>query len=108
MHSPHSATLARARKGPAAQPAEKTRRPCLSPLLRRTIEARVMELHAEDCREEYSRVLAREFSISEELADWILAGLMLEHRTAAATLRTGIAGAMDEEERARKEIWNAA
>ncbi len=106
------ASLARTgipRKGVLSQAIEnKPRRPNISPLLRRMIEQRLLDLHAEDCPHEYSAVIAREFSITEELADWIMASLMLEHRTAAATLRTGVAGALDEAERARRTVWDAA
>lgn len=106
MHSQHSVAAGRSRQDGRREAVEK--RPQPSPLLRRLIEERVLELHAAGCGEELSRVLAREFEISEELADWIVAGLLLEHRTAAATLRMGVLGAVDEEARARKAVWDAA
>jgi hypothetical protein len=106
MHSPHSATAGRGRQDGRRQAVDPRPRP--SPLLRRLVEERVAELHAAGCGEELSRVLAREFEITEELADWIVAGLLLEHRTAAATLRMGVLGAVDEEARARKAVWDAA
>jgi len=90
------------RKGPRRQPIAKVN---VSPLLARLVEQRVAELHADGEQAEYSRVLARELRVPEATIDRIVAALMLRHRAEAATLRVGIAGALDEAARAAKQVW---
>lgn len=102
MHSPSLPAKTVPRKGPRPQPIAKVN---VSPLLARLIEQRVAELHADGVETEYSRVLAREFQVSEAVIDRIVAALMLRHRAEAATLRIGVAGALDEASRAAKQVW---
>ena len=102
MHSPSLPAKSVPRKGPRPQPIAKVN---VSPLLARLVEQRVAELHADGVETEYSRVLAREFRVSEAVIDRIVAALMLRHRAEAATLRVGIAGALDEAARAGKQVW---
>lgn len=102
MHSPSLPAKSVPRKGPRPQPIAKVN---VSPLLARLVEQRVAELHADGVETEYSRVLAREFRVSEAVIDRIVAALMLRHRAEAATLRVGIAGALDEASRAAKQVW---
>jgi hypothetical protein len=102
MHSPSLPAKSVPRKGPRPQPIAKVN---VSPLLARLIEQRVAELHADGEQTEYSRVLAREFRVPEATIDRIVAALMLRHRAEAATLRVGVAGALDEAARAAKQVW---
>jgi len=102
MHSPSLPAESVPRKGPRPEHVAKIQ---ISPLLARLIEQRVAELHADGVEAEYSRVLAREFRVSEAVIDRIVAALMLQHRAEAATLRVGIAGALDEASRAAKQVW---
>jgi hypothetical protein len=102
MHSPSLPAKSVPRKGPRPEHIAKIQ---ISPLLARLVEQRVAELHADGVETEYSRVLAREFRVSEAVIDRIVAALMLRHRAEAATLRVGVAGALDEAARAAKQVW---
>jgi hypothetical protein len=102
MHSPSLPAKSIPRKGPRPERVAKIQ---ISPLLARLVEQRVAELHADGVEAEYSRVLAREFRVPEATIDRIVAALMLRHRAEAATLRVGIAGALDEASRAATQVW---
>lgn len=104
-HRSHPEPGRPSRKGPAPQPAEN--KP-VSRLLVTLVEKRVRELHAERCPREYSAVISKEFGISEALADRIMTGLIIELGAEAATLRSGIAGALEESQRVRKTVWEVA
>jgi hypothetical protein len=107
MHQRNSEPGTPARKGPASQPPQNKSTP-ISPLLIALVEKRVRELHADRCPKEYSAVIAKEFGISEALADRIMTGLIIELGAEAATLRTGIKGALDEATRVRKSAREVA
>jgi hypothetical protein len=77
----------------------------VSPLLARLIEQRVAELHADGVQAEYSRVLAREFRVPVAFIDRVMAALMLRHRAEAATLRSGVTGALDAARQAGADVW---
>jgi hypothetical protein len=110
MHSRHSEPPQPPRKGPAPQSTQNKTGPSrpISPLLISLVEKRVRELHADRCPKEYSAVIAKEFGISEALADRIMTGLIIELGAEAATLRSGICGALDEATRARRAVWEVA
>lgn len=107
MHHRNSAPGAPPRKGPAAQTTQ-NRPAAPSPLLVSLVEQRVRELHADRCPKEYSAVLAKEFGVSEAVIDRILTGLVIERGAEAATLRSGISGALDEATRVRRAVWEVA
>jgi hypothetical protein len=95
-----------ARKGPASQTTQNGRaivsRPPVSVLFLRLVEDELAELHASGETREYSVVLARHFGCTEERIDQAMAVLMLQHRAVAATLRSGMVGALAEAERAAR------
>lgn len=90
------------RKPPSRQLAERME---ISPLTARHVEHRVAELIAAGQRTEFSRILARELGAPEAYVDRVVAALMLRYRTEAATLRAGVAGALEAAREAAADTW---
>lgn len=90
------------RKPPRAQLAERME---ISPPTARLVEQRVAELVAAGERTEFSRIISRELGAPEAFVDRVMAALMLRYRSEAATLRAGVAGALDAAREAARDAW---
>lgn len=86
------------------QPKQKPRKgPGLTPILLRAIEDHTLELFVRG--EVSARTIARRLAIPQQTVETAMAGLLAQHRSEAATLRSGIAAALAEGAAARRDAW---